>query len=355
MTHGINHRINHRMPHRMSAPELARSLIPYAAQICSDCLPGGRIVGHEYHTQNLQGGFHQVKPGQTGNSLRVNVHKGIWSDFASSEKGGDLLNLIAATRTGGVIGKAMVLARERYLGRVPHNPSPCIWDDEVAPVSRNEKREQTARWLWGRGKGITGTPAVRYLASRGLPAVFTEDVRGLRFLAKAKHCSATESLTALVAQLTNARGETIGIHRIFLTQDGEKYQGGEARLGLGTLRGSALRIGSGAVQFVTESIEDGLSVASVSTVPVMAAASANHLAALDVNADVHTILVGADNDAAGHGACERLADRYPACRVLPAFPPDRYKDWNDCLTRIGPAKMRRIIDSIFIQHRIRFT
>jgi hypothetical protein len=64
-------------------------------------LPGGRIEGQEYCAASLNGG--------AGGSLSVNIGRkaGVWSDFATREKGGDLLDLWAQARCGGSIADAM--------------------------------------------------------------------------------------------------------------------------------------------------------------------------------------------------------------------------------------------------------
>jgi hypothetical protein len=54
-------------------------------------LPGGRAVGAEWHAGSLRG--------ETGDSLRVRMrgHRaGAWADFATGDKGGDVVSLAAA-------------------------------------------------------------------------------------------------------------------------------------------------------------------------------------------------------------------------------------------------------------------
>lgn len=51
-------------------------------------LPGGRLHGREYVCGDLTGG--------PGNSLKVNTDTGKWCDFATGDKGGDLVSLYAA-------------------------------------------------------------------------------------------------------------------------------------------------------------------------------------------------------------------------------------------------------------------
>ena len=68
---------------------LSVHVLQYARQLLPEILPGGRINGNEYECSNLYGG--------NGDSLRVNLNKGIWCDFADENvKGGDLISLYAA-------------------------------------------------------------------------------------------------------------------------------------------------------------------------------------------------------------------------------------------------------------------
>jgi len=57
--------------------------------ILSNWLPNGKRKGHEYTT---------VNPTRTDNnpgSFSVNVNTGQWADFATDDKGGDLISLVA--------------------------------------------------------------------------------------------------------------------------------------------------------------------------------------------------------------------------------------------------------------------
>ena len=51
-------------------------------------LPGGRVVGREWTCGSLRG--------EAGDSCRVNLGTGRWADFATGERGGDVVALAAA-------------------------------------------------------------------------------------------------------------------------------------------------------------------------------------------------------------------------------------------------------------------
>ncbi len=84
---------------------LADALLAMADSIVPAWLPGGRFNGHEYVCATLSGG--------EGSSCSVNVRTGQWADFASDEKGGDLVSLYGAIY-GMDMGKAAVSVARDY-------------------------------------------------------------------------------------------------------------------------------------------------------------------------------------------------------------------------------------------------
>ena len=67
---------------------LADALLQRADTLLPAWLPGGAKRGHEYVCASLSGG--------QGSSLSVNITNGRWADFATDEKGRDLVGLYAA-------------------------------------------------------------------------------------------------------------------------------------------------------------------------------------------------------------------------------------------------------------------
>ena len=89
---------------------LADALLRDADNLVPRWLPGGERRGHEYVCGSLAGG--------KGSSCSVNLVSGKWADFASDEKGNDLLSLYAAIH-GLSQGKAAAeVAREEGLEEV---------------------------------------------------------------------------------------------------------------------------------------------------------------------------------------------------------------------------------------------
>jgi hypothetical protein len=60
-----------------------------ALAICQRLLPGGRVVAGEYETRNPK------RLDRNPGSFRVNIRTGRWADFATGDKGGDMISLVA--------------------------------------------------------------------------------------------------------------------------------------------------------------------------------------------------------------------------------------------------------------------
>ncbi len=93
--------------------QIAAMLADRAEDICRWLLPNGRRNGAEWEAGSVDG--------EAGKSLKVNLagKKGVWKDFAG-DKGGDLLDLIAAVK-GLNKGDAIREAKD-YLGIKEHTP-----------------------------------------------------------------------------------------------------------------------------------------------------------------------------------------------------------------------------------------
>lgn len=62
---------------------------PYMVSLLQRWLPGGQLEGGEYICRNPK--RDDSRPG----SFKINVHTGRWADFATGDKGGDVIALAA--------------------------------------------------------------------------------------------------------------------------------------------------------------------------------------------------------------------------------------------------------------------
>ncbi|MDD2728188.1 VapE domain-containing protein [Malikia sp.] len=103
---------------------LADALLSRSETIVPAWLPGGRRSSHEW----VCGGMH----GGKGTSCSVNLRTGCWADFASDEKGGDLVSLYAAIHGLDQGRAAVAVARDEGL-------------EDVAGVQHDTSHQRPAR------------------------------------------------------------------------------------------------------------------------------------------------------------------------------------------------------------------
>ncbi len=319
---------------------LARRLAEEAEAVCRHYLPNGRKQGRYW----VAGDVH----GSTGRSLYVRLTGptagpgavGKWTDAATGEFG-DLIDLIAANQRHATLRDTLEEAR-RFLNL----PRPLIAPSSASPSPAGSV--EAARRLWAIGRPISGTLAERYLAGRGI--VGLGDLPTLRFHPACFHVRESRSPTAppetwpaLLAKVADFDGRMTGLHRTWLDPD----SAGKApvippRKAMGRLIGNGVRVGTPTdILAAGEGLETMLALHSaLPFLPVVAALSAIHLAALILPAALRRLYIGADRDEAGHAAANALharaaKDGVEAIRLLP-----RLGDFNDDLIAFGIADLR---------------
>lgn len=110
---------------------------------------------------------------------------------------------------------------------------------------------------------------------------------------------------------------------------------------MGQLLGHGVRFGGAQdVMAAGEGIETMLSLRCVMpTLPLVAALSANHLAALLLPPTLRRIYLARDGDAAGHAAVEALADRARTAGIETMVLDANLGDFNDDLRVMGSAAL----------------
>jgi len=191
-------------------------------------------------------------------------------------------------------------------------------------------RMNEAQVIWQRTVPAPGTPAESYLGSRGIDMPPPSDIRFTRL-----PYGKSDPLPCLVAAVRDVSGAVIGIQRIWLADDGRgKADLPKPKLSLGKVSGGAIRLGTlddtGTVA-VCEGPEDGLSLLAMLGLPVWVAAGASMMPAMQFPPEVHSIVIGADNDEAGEAAANKAAKAFTtwglAVRIIRPLP--AFKDFND--------------------------
>jgi len=307
-----------------SASDLARGLGENAEAVCRTYLPKGRRQGRYW----LCGDVH----GTPGGSLYVQLfgeRAGKWTD-ASEGTHGDLLDLIAANR--GLDFRAACDEARAFLS-LPIIP---VKRPDPAPPGTSD----AARRLFAASKPIRGTLAETYLRQRGI--VLPADASALRFHPRCfyRAPSGRQEWPALIAAVTDGKGNLTGVHRTWLAPDGGKAPVDQPRRALGHLAGNGVRFGVVTDTLTAaEGIETALALKMVMPqMPVVAALSAAHLAALIWPPELRRLYVARDNDQAGRFALEKLRSRAADLDIRELVP--RAEDFNADLLTLGPDRLR---------------
>ena len=193
---------------------------------------------------------------------------------------------------------------------------------------------------------VEGTHVEAYLHARritycGFPS--------LRFHQALNYHDGTEvqHLPALVAQVTNHRGDFVGVHRTYLDTDRPaKAPVATPRKSLGAIGGSAVYLGEREPTLVVaEGIETALSLLTARPGLYAAAVlSAGSLAGFTPPADVTGLVIARDRDEAGAHAAERLRVRCERLGVgVLVIAPRMAGDFNDELRAYGPQGLARLV------------
>lgn len=303
------------------ASDLARSLGRQAEAVCRTYLSNGRregrywMVGDVRNTPGRSMFVRLIGP-ETGKGAA-----GKWTDAASGEHG-DLLDVIREA-LGLVDFKDVAEEARRFLS-LPHpEPAPTTPRRNIAPAPTGSP--EAARRLFAMAQPISGTLVESYLRSRDITAL--HGTGALRFHPRCYYRpdehAPTETWPAMIAAVTDLDGRLTGAHRTWLNPRGLS----EATLGkapidtprraMGDLLGHAVRFGIARdVMAAGEGIETMLSLRCVlPTMPMAAALSAAHLAALILPDMLRRLYIVRDDDPAGDGARDSLAERAEAAGI----------------------------------------
>jgi hypothetical protein len=192
---------------------------------------------------------------------------------------------------------------------------------------------------------IAGTVVETYLRGRGIT-----NLDGIDSLRSHPRCyyrpeadSPTEPWPAMVAAVTDLQGHITGAHRTWLDPSGrDKVPVDTPRRAMGHLLGHAVRFGpSGDVMAAGEGIETMLSLRCVMPdMPMVAALSAAHLAAILFPATLRRLYVVRDDDRAGDGAVAGLFDRAQSAGIEATVLSPQCGDFNEDLRNFDINALR---------------
>ena len=329
--------------------DLSQRLGRQAEAVCRHYLSNGRRQGNYWlvgDVRNTPGRsmFLRLKGPETGKGAA-----GRWTDAATGEYG-DLLDVIREA-CGFVDFKDVAEEARRFLS-LPH-PEPEPDQRRTGQPAAPAGSPEAAQRLFAMAQPIAGTLAETYLRRRGVTAL--RDIGALRFHPRCYYRpdehESTEIWPAMIAAVTDLGGRITGAHRTWLDPEGFS----EARLGkapidtprraMGDLLGHAVRFGAaGSVMAAGEGIETMLSLRCVlPAMPVAAALSAAHLAAIRFPHTLRRLYIARDDDPAGDGAMAALIDRAEQAGIEAIVLSPVLADFDEDLRMLGADTLRAAI------------
>lgn len=320
------------------ATQIAHRLGQQAEAVCRHYLSKGCREGRYWMVGNAQN-----LPGRSLYVRLIDMEKGMagkWTDAATGQHG-DLLDLIALSQGHHQLRDTLDEAR-RFL----RLPIPAIDPDldRGRPKSKVAAGSPAAaKRLFAASKPIYGTAAEIYFRKRGITNLAGCDA--LRFHPRCHYRPSKDDAPdtrtawpALIAAVTDLGGQQTGVHRTWLDPAPlKKAPVASPRRAMGNILGHAIRFGiADDVMIAGEGIETMLSLREVMpNMPLAAATSSAHLAAILFPPTLRRLYVARDNDPAGHAAVITLTERAePAGIEVIALVP-HYGDFNDDLRQLG--------------------
>jgi Toprim domain len=322
------------------AAELAQRLARNAEAVCRHYLSNGRRQGRYWLVGDVSNApgrslFVRLKGPEYGKGAA-----GKFTDAATGEHG-DLLDIIR--ESCGLVGFHDVADEARRFLSLPRpEPRP---DHGLRLSSAPAGSPESARWLFAASQSISGTVAEAYLRRRGITV--WHGAGSLRFhprcYYRADWGSPTQTWPAMIAAVTDLDGKITGAHRTFLAPFGrDKAPIDTPRRAMGHLLGNAVRFGVVRDCLAAgEGIETMLSLRCVMpNMPMVAALSAAHLAAVLFPPMLRRLYIARDDDPAGEGATARLIDRANVAGIEAITLSPRLGDFNEDLRALGVDALR---------------
>jgi hypothetical protein len=359
--------------------EIEEALRARVDRLVPELLPGAQRDGGAWKAASVDGG-----PGTQLDVPRSGPKAGCWTDFSeapgSDRYSGDMLKLICVVKFGGwsagneARAKAIAWAKSwlgwddldrNKLRTVAPPPGAREIDLEAEGAEQAERRRKAAA-LWHGSVPIRGTPAETYLRGRGIDFERLGRIpNSLRYcpdcwckLRGSKH-------PAMIACIMALEGELLAVHRTYLDLSAGKRGGVSVfklppdakgrrkshKLSMGTYAGGCIPLWKGASQatlrevpagtpvYVSEGIEDGLSVALARPeARVVAGVALSNMGRVALPPQAGPLIfIGQNDPLTGKAveAFERVIGRQQEARgvknVQLIFPQPAFKDFNDQL------------------------
>ena len=209
--------------------------------------------------------------------------------------------------------------------------APCATPAASTPADPDARHRGAAERLWAAARPIRGSPAERYLQSRGLTIAASD----LRFHPRTPYGRGAAVLfrPAILAAVRDESG-LLAVHRTFLEPSTARLadlplpKRALGRIGRGAVR---LRPPQGGMLGWAEGIESALAATQLTGIPCWATLGTERFAHVALPPSVPRLILFLDNDAGGRRA-EMLARKAQrGCEVEARYPAAAGADWNDVL------------------------
>jgi P4 family phage/plasmid primase-like protien len=307
--------------------------LPYLDRLLFDWFPEGEIRGDEFVVGNWGG--------TKGDSLSINLKKGFGKDFASGETAGDII-AIAAKHFNVKMSEAAAIVEERLGGRLDLTPP------ARTPTTTNttaDNKQARVDKIISESLSLTGTPAEKYLAGRGIKTT-PEEIFRFR--------PAAHGGGSLVCIAKDNTGRALAVQQVYLTAAGEKDKSKTPiKRTNGFPSGNPIIIeaafyATGDIILVCEGPEDGLTLHAATGHETWVTCGIIHMSKIPLVEGKNYIIVR-DNDAPGSAADEKmcktllsLIDR--GFKLHCARAPEGIKDANELLQKQGLDAVKKMID-----------
>ncbi len=326
------------------ATTIARRLADNAEAVCRHYLSKGHREGRYWligDARNTPGRslYVRLAGSQDGRGAA-----GKWTDAASGDHG-DLLDIIEQAK--GFDRLRDTLDEARHFLSLPQ--------PEIGPDQGRYRRQpktptgspQAANRLFAASKPITGTVVESYFRKRAITDF--RDCDALRFHPRCYYRPSedddSETRTAwpaLIAAVTDLNDTITGVHRTWLDPAKlTKAPVATPRRAMGNLLGHGVRFGVvDDVMIAGEGIETMLSLRMMMpTMPMIAALSSAHLAAILFPPTLKRLYIARDDDPAGDAAAATLSERAATAGIATLSLSPRLGDFNDDLRLLGATRL----------------
>lgn len=209
-----------------------------------------------------------------------------------------------------------------------------------AHIKRKEKQLENqllkvtyAKRAWEISNNIENTLAEKYLISRDI--ILTEqDKKVLKFHPKIMNKEVGKAIPCLLIKVQKTpESELAAIHRIYLSESGNKATIKQPKMALGSIKGLGVWFGTPSDKlWIGEGVEEALSIRSMNRPFAVSTINATNFHNLTIPDYVKEIVLCPNSDEAGKRSCQKALKEYKLKnrRIKVAIPPPG-KDFNDLL------------------------